>query len=254
MKTSIIILFLISLGAVDTSQDNHFVNNDLKYEVNRIYTPLSISKAKLNKAKTLAGLNRNYKRSWVREFISVEVLASNKGKKRRVMSKNDVLSQEQKNIMHQVDVGTEIEIKVQYIPENTLKHNDPKEFSFAFIVNPENEATYANGQEELNQYLKKNAIDKIPNDIFKKYDLAAVKFTVTEKGQIINPHIFESSKDEEIDQLLLNTITNMPDWKPAKYANGTKVKQDFVLTVGNHESCVINLLNIGRLNTGEKLD
>ena len=39
----------------------------------------------------------------------------------------------------------------------------------------------------------------------------------------------------------------MPSWKPAAYANGMKVKQDFVLTVGDMTSCVVNLLNIRQL-------
>jgi len=61
---------------------------------------------------------------------------------------------------------------------------------------------------------------------------------------VINAHIVESSKDEKIDEIFLQTIQNMPLWKPAEFANGTTVSQDFVLTVGNMESCVVNLLNI----------
>ena len=81
---------------------------------------------------------------------------------------------------------------------------------------------------------------------FKNYDLAAVKFTVNEDGKIANAHVVESSKDEKVDRLLLATIQNMTDWKPAKYSNGLQVKQDFILTVGNMESCVVNLLGIRR--------
>jgi len=44
----------------------------------------------------------------------------------------------------------------------------------------------------------------------------------------------------------LETIQKMPCWKPAKYANGTTVKQDFVLTVGNMENCIMPMLNISR--------
>ena len=148
--------------------------------------------------------------------------------------------------MAMADVGSDISINMKYIPNNTLKHNTAKENRFSFIVNPQNVASYSGGEEELKQYLKNHAIDKIPTGSFKGWDLAAVKFTITEKGQILNAHIVETSKDEKIDALLLETIKNMPNWTPAMYSNGTKVKQEFVLTVGNMENCVVNLLNIRR--------
>ena len=91
-------------------------------------------------------------------------------------------------------------------------------------------------------------MDKIPDGSFIGYDLAAVKFTINEEGKITDAHIFgseyQTSKNEKIDELLLETICNMSTWKPAEYANGTKVKQEFVLTVGNLENCMINLFNI----------
>lgn len=256
MKYSIIALVLVyfGFGNFGIPEQLAISANDLKYEVNRVYAPLSISKEQLNKANTLIDINRYYKASWVKEYVSVEVLTTHKGKIKKAISQNNILSKEQKKLLKKADIGTEIEVKVLYLPENNLKHNDVKENNFAFIVNPENTAKYIGGEQKLNEYLKKNAIGKIADDHFKGYALAAVKFTVNEKGQIINEHIFETSKDEKIDQLLLKVISDMPNWKPAEYANGIKVKQEFVLTVGNHESCVINTLNIGRLSNGDKVD
>ncbi|MFK7904115.1 MAG: hypothetical protein AB8B69_03275 [Chitinophagales bacterium] len=242
MKNGIIILFLLHLTICSFSQ-NSLTVNELSYEVKGIYPPLSITKEKLNDAHTLMHINRYYQSSWVREFISVEILASYKGKIRRAVSNNDILTQEQKDIMDKVDVGTEIEVNVRYIPENTLTHNDVKVFDFNFMVHPENEAKYIGGQQELKQYLKENAIDKIPDGIFEGYDLAVVKFTISEIGEITDVNVFETSKDEKTDQLLLETICNMPNWKPAEYANGTKAKQEFALMVGNMENCVVYTLN-----------
>ena len=148
--------------------------------------------------------------------------------------------------MAMADVGSDISINMKYIPDNTLKQNTAKESHFSFMVNPETKATYTGGQQELKHYLKDHAIDKIPAETFKEWDLAAVKFTITEKGQVANAHIFETSKDEKIDALLLETIKNMPNWTPAVYSNGTKVEQEFVLTLGNMENCIVNLLNIRR--------
>jgi len=212
--------------------------------VNRVYPYISITKEKLNEAYTLMDLNLRYKPSWIKEYISVEILTTYKGRINKVISKNATLSLEQKNIMNMADVGADISVKVRYTPDNTLAHNDIKEINFSFNVDPESSAEYIGGQQQLNQYLKEKAIDKIREDSFENYDLAAVKFTINEEGQITNVHIFETSKDEIIDELLLETIRNMPRWKPARYANGTKVKQEFVLLVGNMENCIIHLLNI----------
>ncbi|MGB1243675.1 MAG: hypothetical protein ACPG49_14195, partial [Chitinophagales bacterium] len=237
MKHSILILFLLQLTICSFSQ-NSLTANGLSCEVHGVYPPLSITKEKLNEAHTLMHLNRYYKSSWVRKFISVEILASYKGKTRKAVSKDDALTQEQKDIMDRVDVGTEIEVIVRYIPNNTLTHNDVKVFDFKFMVHPENEAKYVGGQQELTEYLKESVIDTIPDGIFEGYDLAVVKFTINEIGEITDVHIFETSKDEETDKLLLEAICNMPNWKPAEYIDGTKVKQEFVLMVGNMENCV----------------
>ncbi len=240
-QIQLLLFFLVLITSCNGQED---ITSELNYEVNRVYPSISITKEKLTTAQTLIDLDENYKSSWIREYILVEVFTSHKGRIRKAVSKNEILSQEQKDIMNVADVGTDISVKVQYIPNNTLSHNDIKEINFTFIVNPENEAKYTGGQEQLNQYLEENAIDKIPYDSFNELDLAAVKFAINQKGQVIDAHVLETSKNEETDELLLKVISNMSDWKPAEYSNGTRVKQEFILIVGNMESCVINLLNL----------
>ena len=221
-------------------------NSELKFEVNTIYPPLSIKKETLKSAKSLVDLNQHYKSSWVKEYVSVEVLTSYKGKIKKAVSQNDILSQAQKSIMKKADVGSDISVKVKYLPKNTLTNNDVKEINFSFKINPDIEATYKGGEQQLKKYLKETAINKINDDSFDTKNLAAVKFAINEKGQVIDAHIFETSKNEQVDKLLLEAISKMPNWKPAEYANNLKVKQEFVLTVGNHESCVMNLLGINK--------
>ena len=243
-------LFTIALPQFIFSQDN--ASYEMKCEVNRVHNILFISKQKLTEAKTLIDLNSRYKSDWVKKYISVEILASKKGKTNKSASKNDTLTQEQKDLMNLVDVGTEISVKVQYIPENTLKNKEPKEMSFSFIVEPENEATFPDGKQALKEYLKQNTVDKITDGSIKRYNLAAVNFTIDEEGHVVNAEVFDTSvyhpdQDKKTDEILLQAICNMPQWKPAEYANGTKVKQKFALTVGDHESCIVNLLNIRQL-------
>ena len=75
-------------------------------------------------------------------------------------------------------------------------------------------------------------------------DFTPVKFTIDEEGNVSDAHVFWDFKDDSIDSLLLEAVCNMPNWKPAKYANGTQTSQEFVLTVGNRENCIIHTLNI----------
>jgi len=245
----IALLFIgIASSHFGISQDNS--NFELSYEVNRVYPSLSITKEKLNEARTLADINQYYKPSWVKEYISVEVWASCEGAIKKVAGNSNTLNQAQKDLINTVDAGTDIAVKIDYIPNNTLKHNAPKEIKFTFIVEPESEATYSGGAQQLKEYLKENVEDKISDDAFEIYRLTAVKFAIDEEGQVVDAHTFESPyqsfKDTKTDELLLEAIRNMPNWIPARYANGMKVKQEFVLTVGDHRSCVINLLNIRR--------
>lgn len=246
MNNSIVTLILLLLILPVSGYAQEGATNEPHYEVNKIYPPFSISKEKLREATSLTDLNKRYPTSWIREYISVEILTTHKGKLIKAMSKNEILSREQKDLMKTADPGAGISVLVRYIPENTLKDNEPKEIDFTLSVNPETDASYPGGSQQLQQYLQREAVDKIPDATFRNYDLTAIKFTVDEAGNVINSQVFWPSKHEKIDELLLNAICNMPKWEPAAYTNGPKIKQEFVLTVGNMKNCAVNLLNIRR--------
>jgi len=239
----LIVLLFSTLVFPQIGSSQYNPSEDLEYVVEKVFKPLSISKEKLNGAESVADLREHYKPSWVREYISVEISTIHDGKKKKAINKDGTLTKEQKNNMHTADAGKDISVHIKYIPENTLKNNDAKEMNFSFLVYPEKKAAYPYGQKKLNLYLKEFAIDKIPNGTITGYDLAAVKFTITKHGEIINPKLAWSSNDKDVDELLLETVRNMPKWIPAEYADGTKIAQEFAFAVGNMESCVVNILN-----------
>jgi TonB family protein len=240
----ILLLAVLLLPAFASAQSNS--TGGLHFEMNKVYPYTSISSADLQQAKTLLDLDARYKPSWVRTYVSVEVSVIHKGKPQHAVGKREVLTQAQKNLLDVADKGEDIYVKVLYYPENTLRENDVKEYDFTLSVDPDSDATFPGGHDALNQYLQKNAIEKIPSGIFVDYDMAAVKFTVNESGEITNARVFQAFKNEKVDALLLDAIRKMPCWKPAQYADGTQVKQDFVLTVGNMENCNVSLLSIRR--------
>jgi len=236
----------LALPQLGCAQDT-VSNDELPFEVNINYPPLSLLNQQVAEADSITDLNRHYKPEWIKEFKSVEILTLHNGVVKKAVGKNDVLTKEQKNNILMADVGSDISVIMKYLPDNTLPYNDIKQFDFTFIINPECEAAFPGGQQALTKYLKENAIDKIPAGEFKGYDLAVISFTINENGQVTNPHVYDPVYQraivEETHETLLQAIRKMPNWKPATYANGTSVKQEFVFTVGNHDNCAINLLN-----------
>lgn len=238
------IFALSALGEIVCAQDSVASTFAFTYEVNRVYPSVSIKKKALADAQNLSDLNRRYEADWVRKYLLVEFTAIRQGKNLTISGESDVLTDAQKDLLLHADSGTEVRIRVKYMPENNLKHNEAKEMSFNLYIDPQSDAHFIGGDRKLQDYLKRNAIGLVATEKFKQYQLAAYKFTVAEDGSILNPHVLWSSEDEQIDEVMLSAICNMPRWNPAQYSDGTNVHQDYVLSVGDKQSCTMNLLHI----------
>lgn len=239
-KNQVLLLVLFSIGHVF----NSFAQNDLKFEINKVLPFVSIEENKLAEINTLQDLDKRYPASWVKEYISVEVSAFKKGTQTKASGTSDVLTQAQKELIQSADRNRDIAVNITYLPNNSLKNNTAKQYDFEVTVMPVRNATYAEGAEQLIQYLQSNGIGKIEVGSFTGYDLTAIKFTITEQGDIRDIKVVLPSKDAKIDEMMIAAISKMPKWKPAEFSNGLKVKQDFVLTIGNMDNCMVNLLNI----------
>ena len=230
MKASLITLFLLHLVFFGFSQE-------IGYEVRGTYKR-PIAKETLNVANTVSDINPGYPSSWIARYFSVEILATCNGIVMKALSANDTLSNEQKNILKMADLGTDIVVDVKYSTNNSSKDDlDVKVINFSYSLIPETEAQYQGGYQNLKQYLKENAIDKISKPFTNQLFQTIVRFTVNEDGQVVNAHLTKASEDKNIDKLLLETISNMPNWKPAENAKGVKVKQEFELMVGQNIGC-----------------
>jgi len=251
MKKSshLVCTILVSCLLLSLSYAQQSTTTELEFEVNKVYPTLIISKEKLDSAHTLLDLNKYYEADWVKAYESVETSVYQNGILKKTISKDINLTEEQKEFLAAADKGRSIEIKVHYLPKNTLKDNPIKEINFSFNVYPQIEAEFPGGQEKLNAYLKANAIDKLPTSSLDEEDLTAIYFTITEEGKVVDVEIYDTTKfnrpvEKKIHNILVEAICNMPDWSPATYSTGAKEKQSFILTVGNHKSCILNLLNI----------
>jgi hypothetical protein len=223
---------------------NGFAQNDLKFEINKALPFISIQENKLDKINSLTDLDKRYPTDWVKEYISVEISAYKNGIKTKATGVSNILTQVQKELIQLADRNNDIAVSVTYLPENSLKNNTEKQYDFKVTIMPGKNAIYAEGTEQLIQYLEKNSIANIEAGSFTGYDLTAIKFTVNEEGSISDIKIAIPSKDTKIDEMLVKAISKMPSWKPAEFSNGLKVKQNFVLTIGNMDNCMVNLLRI----------
>jgi TonB family protein len=209
------------------------ISQELNYDVRGTYEH-SVKAEKLQHIETLSDLIRGYGSSWITDYLSVEVTATNNGNVIKALSPDDKLTTEQKNLLNTAELGTEIVVEVTYRYANPItQHLDIRQMHYAATVVPEIEAEYLGGYQLMKEYLKETAINKITEEDSRQLKQALVTFTINEEGEVADVQISITSGDQKIDKLLLKTINKMPKWRPAEMANGTKVKQDFQFSVGN---------------------
>ena len=231
MKTTIIgFLFFLFLS-------NGF-SQDLSYTVHGKYKH-PITKEKLIDARSMSDLIPYYPSSWIDSYISAEISAISSGNTLTAASPNDIFSEEQINMLSSLDFGDEIIINIKYRLKSTITNEGGNgNMNYSATVVPETEAEYSDGYEQLKQYIKHNAIDKISVEDTKDLQQAVVRFTVNEEGKIAGAQISKSSGIPGVDKLLLEVINDMPEWKPASDSQGAKVKQEFEFTLsGANDGC-----------------
>lgn len=227
-----------------TIQAQDDLDFELSFEIKKLVPYVSVDRTQLLTAETLSDLNPRYESDWIKDYISVEVSATSQSMLQKVVSKNDTLTQEQKELMNRADLGSQIQILVKYIPDNTLKHNDVKILDFHFTLNPDIDAKYPGGVSQLESFIKTNCIKKIPKSSLKRYKMSAVEFSINEVGQVTDIAVSGISSNKETNDLLYEAVCNMTDWVPAQYTEGMTLKQDYVLLVGDRESCARNYYSV----------
>ncbi len=199
-----------------------------------------IPQEKLANAETMKDINPGYPSSWINQddYISAEVTTIHDGKEMVAEGNNDVLNEEQKDLIHNADIGSDIRIEVKYHERDFLKKKlEVKTLNFELTVVPTVQAEYVGGREALMGYLKDNTVDMLPASEEGNIKLAMVKFTIDESGKVTQSIISETSKDKDIDAIVLKAIQQMPDWKPAQDASGQAVQQSFEFVIGNSIGC-----------------
>lgn len=244
LSKRVLSLFAIIIMSFATLSAQEDTASDFSYEFNRVQTYVSISTAELDDATVLSDLNHYYKSDWVQEYKSVDLAVISKGQEMIMSSTSDKVTIAQKQLIRSADQGSDIKVLVHYLPNNNLSSRKVQEMDFTFRVDPEHEAECASGEDQLNRYIEESIMNKVSLKDVPQYQVAAIKFTIDEEGNIVDANIAHPSKNEAVDKMMLKTICEMPKWKPAQYSDGTKTKQEFVFTIGDHYSCTMNTLDI----------
>ena len=225
MKNIILTSILISLIIPVFSQG-------LNFEV-RGTNGRTLTQTMILKANTMSDINPGYPSTWISEYIGTEISIIGEGKARKAVGKNEILSDDQKDLLHNASLGDNIIVDVDYKVANAIRGMENRHMHFELTLTPEIQAQFPGGHQDLSAYLEDNAIYKISEEASRQMDPAIIRFTVTETGEISNAHVLQSSKIPDIDKLLLEAINKMPKWKPAENSNGLKLKQEFEFTVGS---------------------
>jgi hypothetical protein len=174
------------------------------------------------------------KYNMVIDYESVQIIATCYGKTLTARGNGDALSFEQKNILNMADAGSDLVIKIRFRfkPGKTAASMITREVvegNLTLTVLPEIEAEFPGGYLQVADYFKKTLKEKTGKS---KAENASIKFTVGENGVAANARIGISSGNIKTDKILLEAITNMPKWKPAKNSKGIAVKQEFHVMLG----------------------
>ena len=228
-----------------TGKSTQFVNSkkdnkpELSYMVMRgsfgsnsiLRTGKAITQEKLNNAKTIIDIIEGFPLNWISGYNSVTVSSSVNGKIVEEHGKDENLTVAQKELFNN---ASSILIIVQYQKENNSGEIQNRQMNVPFVVTPEKEAEFVGGYDKMIEYLKENSLAKIDAKEFSHLPQPTISFIVSKEGNVEKVSLKETSRDEEIDQLLIKLVKNMPKWNPAINKNGQAIEQEFSLNIGQN--------------------
>lgn len=197
-----------------------------------------ILKEKLIEAELITDIIQYSTTNWVEEFISVEIStisnADGSREEMKAISPNQVLTADQKELLNAVDLASEVIITIKYKTNNLVTGKiENGQLNVSMTVIPEIEAEFIGGYDQIIAFLKENISDKVIEMGIEELNPTSVIFTVNEAGKTDNVILTRSSGDYRVDRLLVESITNMPNWKPATNKSGKNVKQEFEFYFGS---------------------
>lgn len=154
MRKNIFIILILSISFIGFSQE-------LMFEIRPKYEK-AIKKEAIAEAQKLSDFIASYPSNWVKDYVSVEISANENGNIQKAIGENETLNNEQKSILQNVNLFTDLEISVWYkTPNSVTEQLEKRNMVVKMTVIPDAEAEYIEGTKELKRFLKEQIIDKI---------------------------------------------------------------------------------------------
>ncbi len=216
------------------------INEQLGYFVG-IMNRRSLPIEKLENAKQLAQIIPNYPSSWINHYSSVIIKVENaNGFSKKATGTNGLLTDEQLALLEEASVDSQVSVWVKYKSKNSITGNlEPAEMEVLMKVVPAQEAVFAGGNKAIMEYLNEGSSDEMVNYLrehikSEKFalEMPKIMFTVSINGQVENVKRTGSYGDTQIDKMLEQLISEMPQWQAAQNSDGQAVTQSFEFKLG----------------------
>ena len=230
MRQLILILFIGFCALHAFAQK--YVDTENEFALLSAY-PRTVTDVKLDSVITLADMYSRYPSSWVKDYLAVEIAIKKGGAVVTAHGNSDTLTSEQLVMLRSADLYSDVEVKVSYIPDNTLSIREEKLIEFDVTIVPGHHSVFGSGYEEVMEYVKQKAKQTSGYEWTDTSHYTVVAFTVDEEGQVVDAKIKDSTASDSVRSAVLETICKMPAWYSAESKTGEKVAEEFLVTVGN---------------------
>ena len=136
-----------------------------------------------------------------------------------------MLSSEQKQLLKSLRSGDEFDVMVQFEHHGAGQEGRLIEAETFVSILPHKAADFPGGITAFNVYLEEIIWSKVKGDkSVGSIDMAAVSFWVDKKGNLSKVKVVRSAKSEKADQLILEVLSQMPNWILAKNIRGELIE------------------------------
>ncbi|MGB0390207.1 MAG: TonB family protein [Salibacteraceae bacterium] len=189
----------------------------------------SIALSTLKEAKSISEIIPNYPSSWISGYKSVEIIVSGLSGSNTAVGTDDIITPEQKIVLNEAVVSSNIELNVKYQNENSVTNQvEDRIMNVTLVVIPHKQAEFIDGYDKLISKINEESSAFIDYETFEGLTFS---FLVNEDGAVTETKILESSGDLELDRKFTNMINALPNWNPASNKLGQPVVQRFQFDV-----------------------
>lgn len=218
--------------------DFNFVSPETEPELNIGFTLMQFGKSdqtvgEIQKANKLSDFVYGYPSNWIKHYDGVKLVSIYGTNMQSAEGTDEILNDAQKKLIMALEPGSLVKVLVDYQKANpATQEMEARTLDLAIQVKPDIEAEFGVRKDDVVMYLNGECLNTAKSELEMNFEGTTIFFTVNENGSVQDVKFEASTGNEKVDKLIKESLLNMPQWKPAELANGTKVKQTFQLFLG----------------------